>query len=185
MLKRWVCVACMAITMAMLMGCATIAARDGVSEIREELDEKASWGSPKTHALYFGTEGTSINTFLQQNPQFGYVFYPAVVMENVTFWLQLIPAGSFRYFLAPQPVGAELKLYTSEEYYSNGSMTTVYGIGGVDIIVDKPGLIYMGKEDKNNKEELKTLKKMVDYFEGSEWEIYITQRIQEIENVQE
>ena len=43
----------------------------------------------------------------------------------------------------------------------------------------------MGKEDKNNKEELKTLKKMVDYFEGSEWEIYITQRIQEIENVQE
>lgn len=169
-------------TTMMLMGCTTVSPRDGVSKTREELDEKSLWGSPKTHALYFGTEGTSINTFLQQNPRFGYTFYPAVVMENVIFWLH--PAGSFRYFLAPQPVGAELKLYTSTEHYGRDSITTVYGIGGVDIVVDKPGLMYLGKEDKENKEELKTLRKMIDYFEGSEWEIYIMQRIQEIENAQ-
>lgn len=151
--------------------------------------ENGEWGTPETHTLLFGISGNDIkstSTMLQQNPDIGYKFllpYQVSAEENILFFINI---EKDRFFLYPQPVGSELKEFSWWTTVSNGtynSTQTYYeGIAGVDIALTKPGLQFYGNDNEKHKEELKTLKKMVKYFKGSEWETLINSRIEEISN---
>ena len=164
-----------------------------LSEISKEALENGEWGTPETHTLLFGISGDDIkstSTMLQQNPDIGYNFlnpYQISAEKNILFFINI---EKDRFFLYPQPVGSELKEFSwwtleyeerfNEKYYNR--QTTYEGIAGVDIALTKPGLQFYGKDNEKHKEELKTLKKMVKYFKGSEWETLINSRIEEISN---
>ena len=160
-----------------------------LSEISKEALENGEWGTPETHTLLFGISGDDIkstSTMLQQNPDIGYNFlnpYQISAEKNILFFINI---EKDRFFLYPQPVGSELKEFSWWTIVSNGMYNTTQtyyeGIAGVDIALTKPGLQFYGNDNEKHKEELKTLKKMVKYFKGSEWETLINSRIEEISN---
>ena len=160
-----------------------------LSEISKEALENGEWGTPETHTLLFGISGDDIkstSTMLQQNPDIGYKFlnpYQISAEENILIFINI---EKDRFFLYPQPVGSELKEFSWWTIVSNGMYNTTQtyyeGIAGVDIALTKPGLQFYGNDNEKHKEELKTLKKMVKYFKGSEWETLINSRIEEISN---
>lgn len=175
--------------MLLLLSITSCASTTGFSQaaVKKELKNDA-WGSPKTHALLFSTD-IRYNTFLQQNPKFGYKFYDTTTRDEYISFIVDIPLGSVA-FLEPLPVGSELKLFSDTVLrttaFSTERKTTFYGIADVDIVLNKPGLFYYDPDakDKNNKSELKSLKILYKYFKGtnSDWEKVIAERIEELEN---
>lgn len=166
-----------------ITGCAT-----GGMTVRsaQQAIEDGKWGTPETHTLLFGVAGEDVHLsseLLQQNPEFGYKFISPVAVQVSTVIL-IVPVGTDRFFLPPQPVGSQFKEFSWES--TTGSTTTTHyeGIGGVDIELSKPGLQFYGEDDENHTEELKTLEKMGKYFTGSSWELAILKRMEEISNGQ-
>ena len=151
--------------------------------------ENGEWGTPETHTLLFGIAGEDVqatSVLLQQNPDVGYDFLRPYVIENEQYIFGFIKIRNTKFFVYPHPVGSEFKEFLWEREYTRFGQVhheTYYeGVAGVDIKLSKPGLQFYGKDKENHKEELKTLKKMIKYFKGSEWEILINSRIKEISN---
>ena len=137
------------------------------------------YGSPKDSVLLFGYN-VHWQTFIQQNPKIGYKFCDAC-REPANAGLVL--SERFVKFLEPLPVGSELKLFSDVDNSSYGSVTTYYGIGGVDIVLNKPGLFYFDEKDPNHQNELTALKMLLNFYKGtgSDWELVIKKRIAELE----
>ncbi len=148
--------------------------------------ESGEWGTPETHTLLFGVTGADVHLsseLLQQNPQFGYKFVDPVAVETATVIL-VVPVGTSRFFIPPQPVGSQFKEFSWVSTTGTTTTTHYEGIGGVDIELSKPGLQFYGEDDENHTQELKTLEKMGKYFTGSSWELAILKRMEEISNGQ-
>ena len=82
-------------------------------------------------------------------------------------------------------VSASKLSFASIEITSKISSTTTYfGIAGVDVVLNKPGLFYYNPYDKEGANELKSLKVLYKYFKGSDsaWEHVIADRIEELKN---
>lgn len=145
------------------------------------------WPSPENTTLLF-FDGNIWNSMLQQNPKFGYRFYDVNSrIESVNLLIVNITTGVVG-FVQPLPVGSELKVFSQTYTAGNTIYTDYFGIGGVDFVLDKPGLMYYeagknskGKEKKN---ELSSLKLLYKYFKGtgSEWEELILNRMEELKN---
>ncbi len=138
--------------------------------------------SPENSTLFFAYN-TSVNYYLQQNPEIGYKFvYPNIYDDGKTILFIYVP--NCLKFLNPLPVGAELKKYTQTYVSGRTIITEYFGIAGVDYVLNKPGLFYCDDTDPNNKHELKALKLLYKYFKGtdSEWEHLILDRMEELKN---
>lgn len=152
------------------------------AKVKKALKE-GTWGLPKNSALLFSSD-FAYNDFLQQNPKFGYKFYPTTCRsESVPLLLVEVVTGSVS-FIEPLPIGAELKLFSKTETKGRCITTTYYGIAGVDVVLDKPGLFYYAPDDPERKDELTALKILYNYFKGSnsEWESVIANRIEELKD---
>ena len=152
------------------------------SKVKKALKE-GNWGTPENSALLF-TPNSAYNDFLQQNPKFGYKFYKTTTRTEVTnLFIFSIVTGSVA-FVEPLPVGSELKLFSSTTGSGNSITTTYFGIAGVDVVLNKPGLFYYNPYDIEGKNELKALKVLYKYFKGSDsaWEHVIADRIEELKN---
>ncbi len=152
------------------------------SKVKKALKE-GNWGTPENSALLF-TPNSAYNDFLQQNPKFGYKFYKTTTRtEAATVLIFTFVTGSVA-FVEPLPVGSELKLFSSTTGSGNSSTTTYFGIAGVDVVLNKPGLFYYNPYDKEGANELKSLKVLYKYFKGSDsaWEHVIADRIEELKN---
>jgi hypothetical protein len=166
-------------------GCMTTTYRagDSKSEVKKNI-LNGSWEKPENSVIIFGSEYTSFEV-LQQNPKFGYKLYEAQMQgksnSNTIGFLTLIKSTSM-FFVQPLPVGSELKVYSYTDMEGMQSVCNYCGIGGVDIKLTKPGLVYYDKNDTGHKNELASLKVMQSYFTGTDWETVIVNRIQEIEN---
>ena len=146
---------------------------------------KGEWGTPETHTLLFGINGGDIKTssvLLQQNPDIGYDFFYPYSISTPIYILNIIPIGEYRFFIFPLPTGAEIKETSWTEYVGRSKFVINDGIAGVDITLTKPGLQFYGEDNEQHTQELKTLKKIVKYFKGSDWETVIRARIEEISN---
>lgn len=168
-----------------LTSCSTTSYNAGESkkDVKAKV-ENGEWGGPKNSTLLFGN-GLSDISVLQQNPQFGYKTYSAQAQTKSTTIQVLIFPITLKesvFFIQPLPVGTELKVYSRMVMDYNTKNTYYSGIAGVDFKYTKPGLFYYNTADKDNKNELKALKKLLPYFEGTSWESAINSRIQEIEN---
>ncbi len=163
--------------LALLSGCASTKGLS-MSKVQKEL-KNGVWASPKDSVLFF-TECLDYNDFLQQNPEVGYKFYK---LNGRLEEFMGIKSGSVG-FIEPIPAGSELKIFskTYKEDYKNTIVTEFYGISGVDVVLDKPGLFFYGKDNKKHSSELKCLKLLLKYFKNSEWEQVIQDRIEEIKN---
>ena len=161
-------------------GCASTVGLSA-SKVKKACTE-GEWLSPSEGTLVFGY-CTAWNDFLQQNPNIGYKFHN-VNARVESYWCVLFNLTFNVSFLEPLPVGSELKLFSST--YSNGRNTTTYyyGIAGVDVVCDKPGLLFYNGGEENPKDELKALKMLYTYFKGtgSEWEQTILDRMEELNN---
>ena len=144
------------------------------------------WLSPEEGTLVFGyCEGW--DAFLQQKPEFGYRLMNINRRTESVYYI-LVEITKNVNFLEPLPVGSELKLFSKTTRYTDGSgthiTTTYYGIGGVDLVCNKPGLLYYSPSGYKAKDELNGLKMLYKYFKnsGSEWESAILDRMEELKN---
>ena len=145
------------------------------------------WLGPTEGTIVFGyCEGW--NDFLQQKPEFGYKFYSVNKRTETTYMLFFYLVKNVC-FIEPIPVGSELKLFSktvSDTDYRGvtSSKTTWYGVGGVDVVCNKPGLLYYSPSGYSVKDELNGLKMLYKYFKnsGSEWEQTILDRMEELKN---
>ena len=163
-------------------GCATT---NQISRISKKAIKNGEWGTPETHTLLFGIPSGNIGTssiLLQQNPDIGYNFLAPYVFETDKNILFFINIRKSRFFIYPHPVGSEFKEFSYYEQVGSSVYKYYNGIAVVDIKLTKPGLQFYGNDNEKHTEELKTLKKMVKYFKGSEWETLINSRIEEISN---
>ena len=162
------------------------------SKVKKALKDGV-WASPENSALFFTPHG-NFDSVIQQNPKFGYKFYKLSGRQETIspFGLFTIVTGEVS-FSEPLPVGSELKVFSETRVYTvkgpNGlpetrTETTYYGIAGVDAVLNKPGLIFMAYTEKDTKKELKSLKMLYKYFEGTDsaWEHVIADRIEELKN---
>lgn len=156
---------------------------------RSKVAKKVSsgeWLSPENSTLLF-FDGNTWNSMLQQNPKFGYNFYDVNSKANTSLILCFAITHGVVGFIEPLPVGSELKLFSETKVAGNTVNHIYYGIGGVDFVLNKPGLMYyeINGEDKNHKNELSSLKYLYQYFKGtgSEWEDLILKRMEELKNV--
>ncbi|SEP69437.1 hypothetical protein SAMN04487977_101138 [Treponema bryantii] len=142
------------------------------------------WLSPKEGTLVFGY-CEDWNDFLQQKPEFGYKFYN-INRRTESTRILLIEIQSNVTFIEPLPVGSELKLFSKTSQSGNTITTTYYGIAGVDLVCNKPGLLYYSTTGYKAKDELSALKMLYKYFKksGSEWELAILDRMEELKNEQ-
>lgn len=142
------------------------------------------WLSPTEGTIVFGY-CEDWNDFLQQNPEVGYKFYNINRRTESTHIL-FITIKKNVCFIEPLPVGSELKLFSETVTTTHESRTTYYGIAGVDVVCNKPGLIYYSKTGYKAKDELNALKMLYKYFKnsGSEWELAILDRMEELKNEQ-
>ena len=150
--------------------------------------ENGEWLSPTEGTIVFGY-CENWDDFLQQKPEFGYKFYN-VNRRTETTYILFISVDKNVCFLKPLPVGSELKLFseTATRTDTRGTSTTVtwYGIAGVDVVCNKPGLLYYSTSGYKAKDELNGLKMLYKYFKnsGSEWEQTILDRMEELKNEQ-
>lgn len=172
------------IVLLCLSGCASTGGAKSESSIKKEIKNSEFLG-PKEGALLFG-HNVVWSEFLQQNPEYGYKLYKTNWRDESTT-IVLVTIVNNMTFLEPLPVGSELKLYKTSYYSGNTHYTDYYGIAGVDIVLNKPGLFFYGDnyEEKDRAEaELKALEILYKYFKGtgSEWETEIVNRMEELKN---
>ncbi len=143
------------------------------------------WLSPTEGTLVFGY-CQDWNDFLQQNPEFGYKFYNINRRTESTRILSIEIMSSNVTFLEPLPVGSELKLFSTTVQKGNTITDTFFGIAGVDVVCNKPGLLYYSLKGYKAKDEFNALKMLYKYFKnsGSEWELAILDRMEELKNEQ-
>lgn len=172
-----------AIALLCITGCASTSGLT-VSQVKKA-STNGDFLSPKEGALVFGYNEIW-NEFLQQNPELGYKFYKANWYDD-SHTIVLVTIVNSLAFLEPLPLGSELKLYSTTGYVGDTRQTTYYGIAGVDLVLNKPGLVFYGaySSDKDRDEaELSALKLLLNYFKGtgSEWETEILNRMEELNN---
>ena len=168
----------------LLLGLTGCVSTGGLSASQiKKASTQGEWLSPAEGTLVFGYS-RSWNDFLQQNPELGYKFY-RVNWREESHWLILFSISENVCFLEPLPVGSELKLFSSTSFSGNNRTTYYYGISGVDVVCDKPGLLFYNSEGgESPKAELKALKLLYNYFKGtgSEWEQVILDRMEELKD---
>jgi len=182
---KMICIAAALAAAILCTSCMTTTYRAGESKSDCKKNVGAgTWGSPKNTAVVFGSEYTNF-IVLQQNPKFGYKLYQAQVLGKTTSNLIVIvtlTSTTSMFFVQPLSVGSELKVYEQTKMLGTSASREYLGIGGVDVKITKPGLVYYDANDPGHKNELASLKAMQSYFTGTDWETAITNRMQEIEN---
>ncbi|MBR5646053.1 MAG: hypothetical protein IKX23_05385 [Treponema sp.] len=137
--------------------------------------EIAEGYGPDSYALIYCSH-TSYKLY-QQNPKIGYKMYYSKQKGNS------LSDTNYCSYVGPVPVGSEFAIVETS-YYGNGSITIewIHGIQGVDFVITKPGLYYMDFFDKKHKKELATTRYLLEVVQGTEWEIVVQKRIEELEN---
>lgn len=180
MIKRVIYGVFLAFFLEMISSCATNTGYSSAA-VKRNMDN-GLWGSPENTTLVFAPN-SYFNAFLQQNPKFGYNFYPTTKKVG-TVADYLVPASDICgiSFIEPLPVGSELKLFSKTTRYDLEVETIYYGVGGVDVVLNKPGLLFFNPEHKDSKKELQSLKLLYGFFKGTEWDPIIRNRMKELSN---
>lgn len=134
--------------------------------------------------VLFGSEYVDFYVY-QQNPAFGYQRYEAQVSGSKTgtsIFLVSVAKTKSMFFIQPLPRGSEIKIYGYRNAGAYNDTITYCGIQGVDFVLTKPGLMYYEKNDPEHKNEYESLKSMLPYFKGTDWEPVITERMEELSN---
>lgn len=153
------------------------------SEVKKAVTS-GNWGSPKDCVVLFGSEYVDFYVY-QQNPAFGYQRYEAQVSGSKTgtsIFLVSVAKTKSMFFIQPLPRGSEIKIYGYRNAGAYNDTITYCGIQGVDFVLTKPGLMYYEKNDPEHKNEYESLKSMLPYFKGTDWEPVITERMEELSN---
>lgn len=178
MIKRVVYSLFAVIVLGIFIGCSTTSPYIHSSSVQNKI-ESGEWGTPYDSALLYSLTST-YDAFLQQNPEFGYKLYHAYKGGSAVLLGENGFDGGLS-FLQPLPVGSELKLYSSTlDMGQYGYVTTYYGVAGVDVVLNKTGLILYNPGEPDEEKELKALKHLKSFFEGTEWGTLIDWRIKEL-----
>ncbi|WP_318664347.1 hypothetical protein [Treponema sp.] len=128
--------------------------------------------NPSNSAIVY-TCGLYDIELVQQNPKLGYKILRSIEDENKVSSYTCLP---------PVPVNSELAVL-GYRYQGYRTIYIVEGsVQGVDYVITKPGLFYMGIKDFDNSMELEATKKILPLFTGTEWEPIIRARIEELKN---
>jgi len=185
-MKKKIGVIALAVAVMALTGCFSISGyRMGESKSKvQKAVTSGNWGSPKDSTVLFGSEYVDFGVY-QQNPAFGYRYYQAQVNATKTgtaaFFVAVAKTKSL-FFIQPLPRGSEIKIYGYRNAGAYNDTITYCGIQGVDFVLTKPGLMYYEKNDPEHKNEYESLKSMLPYFKGTDWEPVITERMEELSN---
>lgn len=142
-------------------------------KISDSLTDEYADLTPENSVLLFGAGYCSI-TLLQQNPDLGVKILP-------TEGVNASSVGGEYIVSYPIALGSEIKVYETLRWYKGDRYFINRGIGGVDYIVEKPGLLYLDMNDPEHLNEFKSLKYLLICYEGTVWESTIKARLEELE----
>ncbi|MCR5435482.1 MAG: hypothetical protein K6E97_00285 [Treponema sp.] len=141
----------------------------------ETFAEIAAGYGPDSYALIYCNH--SSYELYQQNPKIGYKMYHSKSTGTVLF------STYYCGYVGPVPVGSEFAIVETTYSGSNSLIFEyIHGIQGVDFVITKPGLYYLDFFDKKHKKELAATRYLLEVVQGTEWEIVVQKRIEELEN---
>lgn len=129
--------------------------------------------SPDEGCVVFGF-GYCYAECFQQNPEIGYRFHKAEICRgNILSYKKA-------YAFEPLPLKSKFKMFYGVIESEYEVTSEYYGIDGVDIVLDKPGLYYLGSCDPDRSKEAKALKAIKSIYAKTAWEPIIDARLKEL-----